>query len=189
MPFLKKVIATFFARFLKKPTVNEIKRPVFISYVDLFKNGGKLQFNITNEVKNNLPNEENFENPGRLLLALMTLWMYLKYPSQPVIDKKDREVEHILPRKWRESNYNGWSQESANAYLERLGNKMFLEDAVNIAAGNGYFGEKKAEYKKSKYLEAQAFVDYQKNDWLPEDILAREKEMFERIDAFFKENL
>lgn len=98
-------------------------------------------------------------------------------------------MEHIFPQKWQNTNYNGWTREDAKEYLEQIGNKMWLEKKINIRAGNGYFGRKKEKYKESNFLEARDLANYPKNDWLKEDIEARNEEIYNRLYAFFKENI
>lgn len=75
------------------------------------------------------------------------------------------EIEHILPKKWQTANYNGWSKEDAEKYLEQIGNKIFLEKKINIQAGNGYFGKKKDKYRESCFLEARDLANCPKDDW------------------------
>ena len=99
------------------------------------------------------------------------------------------EIEHILPRKWQDTNYNGWSKEDADKYLKRIGNKMLLEKSLNIEAGNGYFGKKKEKYKESCFLEAQDLANYPKDDWLKEDIEKRDEVIYELLNNFFKKYL
>lgn len=99
------------------------------------------------------------------------------------------EIEHILPKKWINSNYQGWEEQEAKAYLEQIGNKMLLEKKLNIECGNGYFGKKKEYYKDSHFVEAQNLANHPNNDWLKEDIEARNKEIYERLALFFKNQI
>lgn len=99
------------------------------------------------------------------------------------------EIEHILPKKWQSSNYQGWDKKEADAYLEQIGNKMLLEKKLNIECGNGYFGKKKEIYQNSSFCEAKNLAKIQSNDWLKEDIEARNKAVYETLSLFFKTQL
>ena len=57
------------------------------------------------------------------------------------------DIEHIFPKKWQDTNYNGWTKIDADLYLDRFGNKTVFEKKLNIQAGNGYFGVKKQKYR------------------------------------------
>lgn len=96
------------------------------------------------------------------------------------------DIEHILPKKWQNTNYQGWNKKEADIYLEQIGNKMLLEKKLNIECGNGYFGKKKENYKDSAFSEARNLAHYPKNDWLKDDIEKRNEEIYDRLKTFFK---
>ncbi|WP_334090408.1 HNH endonuclease family protein, partial [Helicobacter typhlonius] len=132
--------------------------------------------------------KEQFFKAYKLIPSLLMLNLYLKYPEQET--DISGEIEHIFPKttNWRK-NYTGWDKEEAKPFIESIGNKMWLEKKLNIKASNGYFDDKKVEYEKSKFLEAQDLAKYPKNDWLKEDIEARNGEIYQRLKAFFEKNL
>ncbi|MCX2717445.1 DUF262 domain-containing HNH endonuclease family protein [Helicobacter sp. MIT 21-1697] len=99
------------------------------------------------------------------------------------------EIEHIFPKKWTEANYAGWNEKDAEKFLEYIGNKTLLEKKQNIQASNEYFAKKKPQYQKSKFLEAQNLGKSLKNDWLKEDIEARNEEIYKNLKTFFEKNL
>ncbi|RAX54916.1 hypothetical protein CCY99_01880 [Helicobacter sp. 16-1353] len=162
LPLLQQSIANLFVVFIDSKAVNTIKPIVFKAYTNLYKNG-KLDFG--DSAKKILEDKENFKknllSPSKLQNALISLNMYLKFQDQDILAG---EVEHIFPRKWQNTNYNGWDKDSAKEKLESLGNKMWLEKQINIEAGNGYFGKKKEKYKNSKFLEANELAKYPKDD-------------------------
>lgn len=96
------------------------------------------------------------------------------------------EIEHIFPKKWQDTNYNGWQKEDADEYLEHIGNKILLEKKENIQAGNGYFNHKKEKYKNSHFIEAQDLAKSEKKDWLKKDIIERDKQIYEKFKEFFE---
>ena len=100
------------------------------------------------------------------------------------------EVEHILPRKWQDSNYQGWDKKEAQGMLEHIGNKTLLEKKINIECGNGYFLNKKEKYKESKFLEIKKLgEDESLKNWTKEEIEKRNAKIYECLKAFLAKNL
>ena len=191
LPFLQKSIANLLIKYINKATVNTIKDPVFNAYVSLYKNdNGKIDFKTDSKeiINNDTTFKLDFFKANKLISSLITLNLYIKYSEQEIIN--DRQIEHIFPKTtmWRKS-YTGWDKEEAKPYIESIGNKMLLEERLNIWASNKYFDEKIEEYEKSKILEAQDLAKYPKGDWLKEDIENRNEEIYERLLEFFKENV
>ncbi|MDW8348527.1 MAG: DUF1524 domain-containing protein, partial [Bacteroidia bacterium] len=96
---------------------------------------------------------------------------------------------HILPKKWQSNNYNGWDKKDAEQYLEKFGNKVVIEDKLNIQAGNNYFGKKKEKYRVSKIQRVLDLSKHPEDNWLKENIEAREKDFVDTLSNYFKENL
>ncbi|STQ86843.1 HNH endonuclease family protein [Helicobacter muridarum] len=130
----------------------------------------------------------------RYILAIHTLLYNENQEWEWNSNKKNHsvikgEIEHIFPKKWAEANYKGWNEKDAEKFLEYIGNKTLLEKKQNIQAGNEYFTRKKAEYAKSQFLEVQDLAKCPKNDWLKEDIEARNEKIYQRLKSFFEANL
>lgn len=60
---------------------------------------------------------------------------------------------------------------------------------LNIWASNKYFDDKKNEYKKSNFKEAQELAELKQNDWLKDDIIKRGNDIYQRLLEFFKKNV
>lgn len=100
------------------------------------------------------------------------------------------EIEHIFPKKWQTTNYNGWEQADADKYLEQVGNKMLLEKKINILAGNGYYGKKKEIYKNSHFKEAAVkLANKSQDDWVKVDIEHRNEIIYNALKYFLESNL
>ncbi|MDY3112810.1 MAG: DUF262 domain-containing HNH endonuclease family protein [Helicobacter sp.] len=129
----------------------------------------------------------------RFILAIFAL-IYSKNQSWEWNDGRknhcviNAELEHILPKKWQEANYNGLSEADAAMYLEQIGNKMLLEKKINIQAGNGYFVNKRELYKKSNFEEAKE-IAYQNIDFSKEEIEKRNEKIYNTLNSFFKKTL
>lgn len=187
--FLSRLITHCIVKFIDKPTISVIKPIIFNAYASLYEKG-EIDFQTdTQQILENEPHfKEQFFKAYKLIPSLLMLNSYLKYPEQET--DISGEIEHIFPKttNWRK-NYTGWDKEEAKPFIESIGNKMWLEKKLNIKASNGYFDDKKVEYEKSKFLEAQDLAKYPKNDWLKEDIEARNGEIYQRLKAFFEKNL
>ncbi|MBK8620255.1 MAG: HNH endonuclease [Saprospiraceae bacterium] len=106
---------------------------------------------------------------ARLSRPLLLLDAYL-HDEQVELVPSTFDIEHIFPKKWQDTNYNGWEEKDAETYLDRFGNKIVFEKKLNIQAGNGYFGKKKDRYSSSKIAVVLELSNYSKSDWLKEDI-------------------
>nr|WP_314487388.1 DUF262 domain-containing protein [uncultured Kingella sp.] len=175
---LKQLTAFLYAKFLISPTVTAIKD-------DIYKLCVTLYHNETITLPNTVPAPINYEqNTGRITKGLLMINAYLFDEKQMLLPVKT-EIEHIFPKKWQESNYNGWSNADAEQYLEQLGNKIIFEKRLNIQAGNGYFGRKKEHYQKSDVVEVRELAGENANDWLPSDIQKRQQQIVDRLTQFF----
>jgi len=183
---LRKLIANMFAKFIDSPTVNAIKDDIYLSCISLNSNN-ELQFKFAlNE--DLLKQQINGHSSSRISRALLLLDAYLNL-NQVELIPDTFEIEHILPKKWQDTNYNGWTIEEAKNYLDRFGNKIVFENKLNIQAGNGYFGVKKQKYKDSKIAVIKELYYYPKNDWTKEDIEIREERFKQNLIGFFKNEL
>ena len=184
---LKKLVSYLFVKFIDNPTVNAIKTDVFKYCVYL---SGKSEDNLFIKDVDSVKDKISSFGKSKLSRSLILLHSYLYADGeQKELFDNDIEIEHIFPKKWQDTNYNGWLYAEAESYLERLGNKIPFEKKLNIQAGNGYFGAKKVKYSDSSVYEVQRLGKYHKNDWIKDDIEEREKSMIDRLITFFKENL
>ncbi|WP_111309008.1 DUF262 domain-containing protein [Confluentibacter sediminis] len=183
---LKKLMSFLFVKFIEAPTVNAIKDDIYSSCISL-NNENKLQYRLSfNE--ESLMQQIDSHSSSRLSRALLLLDAYLN-KNQFAAIPYTFDIEHIFPKKWQDTNYNGWNYEDAMNYLDRFGNKIVLEKKLNIQAGNGYFGVKKQKYSDSKIAVVNDLSNYPKNDWLKADIEIREVTFKNNLLSFFKSEL
>ncbi len=186
--FLRGLLSFMMVQFIVKPQVNAIKPPTYKFCIDIYHNGDTVFQNI-------MPNdfialiEKSSRTSSKVVKSSILLNSYL-YDTESKLLTGKLEIEHILPKRWKQANYFGWTQDSAVEHLESIGNKIPFEKRLNIRAGNGYFGEKKRQYIGSHIKEVQDLVRiHTLDDWLPEDIESRRDEVCTRLITFFKENL
>lgn len=183
---LKKLIAFLFAKFIDAPSVNAIKDDIYISCISIQKqNTFQFRFIFNEELVNQ---QIDAHSSSRLSRALLLLDAYLNLKQIDLIPETF-EIEHIFPKKWQDTNYNGWNIDDAELYLDRFGNKIVFEKRLNIQAGNGYFGIKKQKYRLSKIASVIDLSQYGKNDWTKDDIKEREALFKSNLINFFKNQL
>ena len=81
-------------------------------------------------------------------------------------------------------------EDEFNYYVNKLGNKILLEDSINIKLSDDWFRTKLCEkgYKKSKYPMAQKISDnyelVDKKAWTKDDVEKSTQAIAERITSF-----
>lgn len=185
-PYLRKLLSFVFVRFIESPMVNAVKQSVFNFCVDTHDKGDIdcSSYKIPEDFKTRI----NSFSSSRITKGLLLLNTYLFSESQQLIQGKS-EIEHIFPQSWQDTNYNGWSKNDADIYLNMLGNKIIFEKRLNIQAGNNYFGKKKERYKDSKIIEVNNLAVLPQSDWLKDDIEKRNSDIIDRLTDFFYSNL
>jgi hypothetical protein len=185
--FLKRLLSILFFKFIYSPSINAIRDDIYNIYISIQK-GTEWSINLT------LNNEsfykrltEEFASP-RISRALILLHAYLDKNQNELIPAIF-DIEHIFPKKWQDTNYNGWNFNDAQVYLESFGNKIVLERKLNIQAGNNYFNNKKQRYASSKISSVLILSNLSQKDWRKNDIEEREKLFVEDVLRFFKENI
>jgi hypothetical protein len=77
------------------------------------------------------------------------------------------------------------SQEDFEDYVNRVGNKILLDENINKSIGNDWFRTKKEKYKDSKRVGlVKKIADYNKTVWTKEDIDEMTREHAIRIVDF-----
>ena len=186
--FLKKLTAFLYIKFIKNPTVNEIKNDIHKECENLCQDRN-YEMNIELEKYQDPPLKTRICNANKFKIArgLILLHSYLNNKQKYLISFKTFDIEHILPWQWK--NYHGWIEGDANKYREKFGNKVVIEKETNIKASNDNFKTKKEVYKKSEIAAVKELAQYPKDDWLKEDIEKREDKFSKTILKFFEENL
>lgn len=186
--FMRGLLSYMLVQFIVKPQVNAIKPPTYKFCIDIYHNGDTVFQNIMPIDFAGLI-ERSSRTSGKVVKSVILLNSYLFDVQSKLLTGK-LEIEHILPKRWKEANYAGWTRDSAEEHLESIGNKIPFEKRPNIRAGNGYFGEKKRYYITSHVKEVQDLAtNHTSDDWLPEDIERRRDEVCNRLITFFSQNL
>lgn len=147
------------------------------------KNCTQLLAAMVDKIANDTEFQETFKTMrvSREYLAryyLRSLEMVARnQPNPSWVPNEDTDavnLEHVLPKKY-EAHWSELDEETANAYLKRLGNLALLEAKDNVDIDNLPFKKKKATYLKSKFKLTEMIG--QNQDWDIEAINDRQSKL------------
>ncbi len=184
--FLENLQAFLLFKFIDKPTVNAIKDDIYQHCIYIVN---KQDSSFKEDVNEQLLSDRiPVYSYSRITRSLLLVHAY-RNGNQTDLIPNGHEIEHIFPKKWQNTNYNGWEQTEAKNYLEKFGNKILFEKRLNIQAGNNYFNSKKSHYNRSQIANVIDLSNYPKTDWTKEDIIEREGVIIADLISYFRELL
>ena len=134
------------------------------------------------------------------ILVYLNEYLYAKSKRSMFDFTENVNIEHIMPASGR--NIETIRQDAGiaekdefHSFVNKLGNKILLEEDINKSIGNEWFKTKKqtsirnkSGYKDSKYPIAATLIDYPKDDWTKDDIIKATAKSAERIGTFIFQN-
>ncbi|WP_343631312.1 DUF262 domain-containing HNH endonuclease family protein [Fluviicola sp.] len=184
--FLENLQAFLLVRFIENPSVNAIKDSIYQHCIYI---ANSQDHSFTREINDDQLRERlPIYSYSRITRSLLLLHAYQNKHQMDLIPN-GHDIEHIFPKKWQNTNYNGWEQIDAKNYLEKFGNKILFEKRLNIQAGNGYFNAKKTHYSKSNIANVVELANHKNTDWVKEDIIEREERLISDLISYFKKVL
>lgn len=194
--FLDTITAFIFAYAVVNPGVNALRGPVFEEMINII-NGVDVTF--SNRKFNRQQTRSFFENykftNGRPITRSLITWYAYTFDSQILLDVNEAfQIEHIFAKKRHEME--GSLDDIKN--LESLGNKVLLEESINIRASDYHFQDKKKIYigevrrgknrDKSKIYEISELSV--RTNFEEQDIIDRNSQILNKFFQFLeKENL
>ncbi|MBU3661558.1 MAG: DUF262 domain-containing protein [Flavobacteriales bacterium] len=130
------------------------------------------------------------------LLVFLNEYLYTKNKGTKFDFAENVNIEHIMPSSGRnittiQQDAHITTKEEFNNIVNKLGNKILLEEDINKSIGREWFKTKKQNsinsksgYKDSKYEIALALTAYPKDNWTKDDIDIATKKAVERIVKF-----
>ena len=130
------------------------------------------------------------------LLVFLNEYIYAKNKGIKFNVADSVNIEHIMPSSGRnlttiQSDANIATKEEFNSIVNKVGNKILLEEDINKSIGNEWFKTKKQNsinsksgYKDSKYGIALALTSYPNDNWTKDDINEATAKAAERITNF-----
>lgn len=194
--FLNKITAFIFAYAITTPGVNQLRAPIYAEMINII-NGNDVNFSESKFDETQV--RASFEiykfTNNRPVTRSMLTWHAYTFENQRLLDIDETfELEHIFPKKRQEMEH-GLTNETN---LESLGNKILLEENINIKAADYRFEDKKKIYSgemrrgknkdKSKVAEIDELI--KRDNFDENDIIERNKVIFNRFfESLGKENL
>ncbi|CAI3937060.1 DNAse/DNA nickase specific for phosphorothioated or glycosylated phage DNA [Commensalibacter communis] len=129
------------------------------------------------------------------LLVFVNEYLYSKDNKLEFNFSDSVNIEHIMPASGRNVSIirqdAGMDQNEFKEAVDKVGNKILLEDDINQSIGNEWFKTKKqtsihnkSGYKDSKYPIAQSLINYHKDTWTKKDIDRATEKVAQRLINF-----
>lgn len=188
--FLSKTIAFVWGYALQRPGVNALRTPIYDEMVNIvngqFNNFQKYRFDPV-QLRSIMGSFE-FTNQRSITRSMLT-WYAFTFDGQETPSLSTRfDIEHIYPRKRQEMEHGL----SNNKLLDSLGNKILLEQSINVKASDYHFADKKKFYmgemrrrgdkKPSVISELREIVKLP--DFTEQTIVEREQHIVNRFIAY-----
>lgn len=194
--FLNKTIALIWGYAFTNPGVNALRTPVYAEMINVVTdkevNFDEHKFE-ENTIRTAINNFE-FRNGRPITRSMLTWWAFNDKNQEIQSLGTNFDIEHIFARKRQENEKTLTSIKN----LEALGNKVLLEDKINIRAADYRFNDKikyyngftndKGQYKTgTKIFE---LINLAKNnvDFAEQDIIKRTEEITNQFIIFLMQN-
>ena len=143
LAFLNRITAFIFAYAVDRPGVNALRSPVYPEMINLVngKDATFADYRFTRSGIRGLLEMHEFTNMRPITKSLLVWWMFHN-PKQRLIQASTAlEIEHIYSR--RRAKDTPLAKKDS---LESIGNKVILEERINIRASDYRFEDKKKYY-------------------------------------------
>lgn len=159
----------------------------------------EIKKDFDEHIKNNwtrLELSESIEEYEKNLLVFLNEYIYSQNIDKTFDFEAGVNVEHIMPASGRNNEVIRQDADVADteefkSIVNKIGNKILLEENINKKISNDWFKTKKQNsistksgYKDSQYAIARALVSYPHDRWTKEDIDKATKKASERIVDF-----
>ncbi|HKM36607.1 MAG TPA: DUF262 domain-containing protein [Thiopseudomonas sp.] len=188
--FLDKITAFIFAYAITNPGVNALRAPAYDEMVNIV-NGKEITFQKYkfDEIKaRSFFENYKFTNQRTVTRSLVT-WYAFSFNNQKLLNLDDYfQIEHIYSKKRQEMDQGLKSDQN----LELLGNKILLEQAINIRASDYRFEDKLKIYqgiqRRGSYKAPSQIAEIEclaaKKSFNESDIVERNQEILDRFFEF-----
>ncbi len=158
-----------------------------------------IKDDFNNHISNNWNEDaisESISGYDKNLLVFLNEYLYSKNKGVSFDFAENVNIEHIMPSSGRNiaiirQDAGMTDIEEFNSVVNKLGNKILLEEDINKSIGNEWFKTKKQNsiktksgYKDSAYAIALNLIDYPEDLWTKKDIEEATKKAIQRIVNF-----
>lgn len=199
--FVEALLKLFAILSIKEYGYSSSKFKLFLIGLNMEIGKGASTDVIVQKINKHIKKEFNQEDMYQTILnsspdnALIYLNEYLfarENGTDLNLDIQKIEIEHIMPASGRNLSAiredANMDEDEFNQYVNKLGNKILLEQSINGAISNEWFKVKKQEsirnkrgYKDSVFPIAKSLVSYSKDNWEKNDIDKASEEAAKRI--------
>lgn len=170
-----------------------------IKFVDKAVSIGTIKKEFNDHINNNWKQDtiaDAIIEYDKNLLVFLNEYIYAKNKGTKFDFAENVNIEHIMPSSGRnlttiQQDAKIATKEEFNGIVNKLGNKILLEEDINKSIGNEWFKTKKQNsinsksgYKDSRYGIALALTAYPKDTWTRDDIDTATIKATERIVKF-----
>ena len=194
--FLNKVIAFVWGYAFTNPGVNALRTPVYAEMINIVTDK-EVNFDEHKFDENSLLtaiNNFEFKNGRPITRSMLTWWAFNNNDQAISTLSTSFDIEHIFARKRQENDKTLSNLKN----LEALGNKVLLEDKINIRAADYRFIDKTKYYKgftndKGQVKEGTVISELvklatEKTDFTENDIMNRTEEITSQFVNYLKGN-
>ncbi len=194
--FLNKTIAFVWGYAFTNPGVNALRTPIYAEMINVVS-GKDVNFDDHKFEENTLRtaiNNFEFKN-GRPITRSMLIWWAFNNEEQTIpTSNTNFDIEHIFARKRQENDRTLKNIKN----LEAIGNKVLLEDKINIRASDYRFVDKikyylgftndKGQFKQGTIIFELIELSKSKTDFSEDDISFRTEEIINQFINYLNEN-
>jgi uncharacterized protein with ParB-like and HNH nuclease domain len=194
--FLSKIIAFVWAYSFANPGVNALRTPVYAEMINIVTNKD-INFDEHKFEENNLKiaiNSFEFKNGRPITRSMLTWWAFINENQTTPPLSTNFDIEHIFARKRQEND----KTLSNTKNLEALGNKVLLEDKINIRASDYRFIDKvkyykgftndKGQHKDGTIISELINLAITNEDFTEQNIIKRTEDITNEFINFLKQN-
>lgn len=194
--FLNKTIAFVWGYAFTNPGVNALRTPVYAEMINVVTNNSvnfedhKFEENTIKTAINNF----EFKNGRPITRSMLTWWAFNNKDQTIPSLNTNFDIEHIFARKRQENDRTLNNIKN----LESIGNKVLLEDKINIRAADYRFSDKlkyysgftndKGQVKQGTIISELVHLADVKTDFTEDDIVNRTEEITNQFISYLKDN-
>lgn len=190
--FLDKITAFIFAFAITNPGVNALRTPAYDEMVNIVNNNEVtfLKYQFDEQSARSFFESFKFTNQRTVTRSLLT-WYAFTFEKQSLPSLSEQfQIEHIYAKK-RQEMEKGLQNENS---LELLGNKVLLEQSINIRAADYRFEDKTLIYKgtnrRGKNKEPSQIAEVlelaERPAFAEDDVLARNQAIINKFFDFLR---
>ena len=194
--FLNKIIAFVWGFSFINPGVNALRTPVYAEMINVVTNKDvnfdehKFEENTLRTAINNF----EFKNGRPITRSMLTWWAFNDDNQSISTLNTNFDIEHIFARKRQENDKTLTNTKN----LEAIGNKVLLEDKINIRAADYRFSDKvkyyegftndKGQHKAGTIISELVNLATNNTDFTEQDITERTEEIINQFINYLKHN-